>query len=92
MSAVPIIDSSHGVGDPTLHVDHFGLSIGPISVGLPTSCTSDMVLVRYLDLLRLVQRGPRRPLMASPEDLVSLAEATGLSEDHIVSRLRALQT
>lgn len=79
-------------GDRTLHVDHFGLSIGPVSVGLPLSCTADDVYRRYLDLMRMLQRGPVAVIVAPPADLDALAAATRCDAEFIARRLAALQT
>lgn len=79
------------LADPTLHVDRFGLSIGGVSVGLPSSCTTDTVLSRYVDLVRLVQPDGPRPVEATADDLSALAEATGLTPASVEQRLRALQ-
>ncbi len=73
-----------------LQVDCFGLSIGSVSVGLPVLCTTETVLLRYLDLIRLIQRGPEALVEAPYSDVVVLAEATNMSPDQVVSRLRAL--
>lgn len=78
-------------GDRNLHVDHFGLSIGPVSVGLPLACTADDVYRRYLDLMRMLQRGPVTVIVAPPADLDALAEATRSDVGFIARRLTALQ-
>ncbi|MDW3220096.1 MAG: hypothetical protein R8F63_15905 [Acidimicrobiales bacterium] len=78
-------------GDHSLHVDHFGLSIGAVSVGLPTSCTADDVYRRYLDLLRLLRRGPVALITAPAGDLGALAAATGADGAYVARRLAALQ-
>jgi hypothetical protein len=78
-------------GGETLHVDHFGLSIGSVSVGLPPSCTGEYVYVRYLDLMRLLQRGPVTVITASQEDLKVLSAATRADCDVIARRLAAIQ-
>ncbi len=44
--------------DSELHVDRCGLSIGRVSVGLPMAGTNDMVLLRYIDLINLMQAAP----------------------------------
>ena len=83
-----IVGPERGTADPTLHVDGFGLSIGRVSVGLPTACTADVVLLRYLDLLDLVHRGDSVP---PDDDIVVLAGATGLTEPQARERLRRLR-
>ena len=71
----------------TLQIDGFSLSVGPVSVGLPTACTSDVVLLRYLDLLQLVHRANVEP----PDDHIEvLVEASGLDGAQIRERLRRL--
>ena len=74
--------------DTDLHVDLFGLSIGGTSVGLPMSSTTDIVLERYIDLVRLVERRnePRTAFVA--DDIEVLASATDLSVDVVAERLR----
>lgn len=79
-------------GDHSLHVDHFGLSIGAVSVGLPLSCTADDVYRRYLDLLRIIRRGPLTVMAAPDDDLAMLADATGMTVEFVAHRLAALQT
>lgn len=78
-------------GDNSLHVDHFGLSIGSVSVGLPLAGTADDVYRRYLDLLRLRQGGPVVAIAAPAADLEALAAATKTSADFVACRLAALQ-
>jgi hypothetical protein len=56
-------------GGHSLHVDHFGLSIGWVSVGFPLTCTVDDVYRRYLDLLRIIRRGPVNLINAPIDDL-----------------------
>lgn len=73
--------------DTTLHVDHFGLSVGAVSVGLPVSCTADTVLVRYLDLVRLLDRREQSRVGHEQADLAVLADATHLSIDAVERRL-----
>ena len=79
-------------GDSSLHVDRFGLSIGSVSVGLPMSCTADDVYQRYLDLLRLLQRGPVTAMNAPIADLKALSDATGTDCAFVARRLAALQS
>ncbi len=78
-------------GRHALHVDRFGLSIGPLSVGLPMACTADQVYRRYLDLMRLLQQGPVAVIVAPRADLEALAAATANNVDFIARRLAALQ-
>ncbi len=78
-------------GGDALHVDRFGLSIGPVSVGLPLACTSDDVYRRYLDLLRLLQRGPCELVQPPAADLDALAKATSTDGTFVARRLAALQ-
>ena len=77
--------------ESTLHVDRFGLSIGSVSVGLPLSCTSEDVYRRYLDLLRLLQRGPVEIVHPPLDDLRALSEATGNDDGFVRRRLEVLQ-
>ena len=78
--------------DDRLLVDRFGLSIGMVSVGLPMACTSDAILERYLDLVRLVSRGATvSPYVVPDADVIALAGATNLSADIVRARLTALQ-
>ncbi len=80
-----------GLADPTLHVDRFGLSMGRVSVGLPMACTTDTILLRYLDLVRLVQRDTGSSVQPTADDLAELAESTGLTPASVEQRLHALQ-
>ncbi len=90
---VAITDSPAAVsGDHSLHVDDFGLSIGSVSVGLPFAGTAEDVYRRYLDLMRLLQRGPVSTFVASEADVSALAAATGADVAVVARRLRALQT
>ena len=77
--------------DRALHVDHFGLSIGTVSVGLPQSCTTDDVYRRYLDLMRLLQRGPIVVVDAPAADLEALSAATSRDCSFVARRLVSLQ-
>ncbi|MEZ5246581.1 MAG: hypothetical protein R2707_15895 [Acidimicrobiales bacterium] len=87
-----LTETQDSIGDGrSLHVDHFGLSIGPVSVGLPPARTADDVYRRYLDLMRLLQRGPVSVVVAPSDDLVALAGATGAAPAFIARRLAALQ-
>ena len=74
--------------DTDLHVDLFGLSIGETSVGLPMSSTTDIVLGRSVDLVRLLERRnePRAAFVA--DDIEVLASATDLSVEVVAQRLR----
>lgn len=74
----------------SLHVDHFGLSIGPLSVGLPAACTAEDVYRRYVDLVRLLQRGPTPMIRPVEIDAAVLAAATTAEVAFVVRRLRAL--
>jgi hypothetical protein len=78
--------------DRALHVDHFGLSIGSVSVGLPRSCTADDVYRRYLDLMALLQRGPMAVIEAPQADLEALSDATSADCTFVARRLASLQT
>ena len=78
--------------DDRLLVDRFGLSIGIVSVGLPTACTAEAILERYLDLVKLVSRGATvTPYVAPDADVIALAGGTNLSADIVRARLTALQ-
>lgn len=79
------------INPETLQVDGFGLSIGSVSVGLPTACTADAVLLRYLELVRLSEGR----LVGSPhgrprEDIDTLAAATRLEPETVRRRLERL--
>jgi hypothetical protein len=76
--------------DDVLHVDHFGLSIGALSVGLPPSCTADDVLRRYLDLQRLVHRRDPGALRHPDDDVAALAARTGYPTEVVRRRLARL--
>jgi len=71
-------------------VDGFGLSIGSVSVGLPTACTVDAVLLRYLDLIRLVRRNDHPSSLAPGRDVDVLAGATRLEPATVRTRLQRL--
>jgi hypothetical protein len=74
-----------------LQVDGFGLSIGSVSVGLPTSCTADAVLLRYLHLMLLTGgRTALSPFDAPPGDVDALADATRLDPATVRRRLELL--
>jgi hypothetical protein len=88
---VTSIEWNGSLADPTLHVDRFGLSIGRVSVGLPMACTTDTILLRYLDLIRLVQRATGVPVEPTADDLAELAASTGLTPTCVEQRLHALQ-
>lgn len=76
----------------SLHADRFALSIGHLSVGLPPCATADHVLERYLDLIRLLRRGPRAAVLRVPDgDLRALARLTRLTPRQVARRLDALQ-
>lgn len=75
--------------EPTLHVDHFGLSIGAVSVGLPANCTTDTVFRRYWDLVGLLEQSGERAGRREVLDLDVLAAATHLSVDAVAARLDA---
>ena len=89
---VALTKTKNTVGrDDSLHVDNFGLSIGPVSVGLPLHGTSDDVYRRYLDLIGILQNGPL-PLVDLPLlDVEALADATNADIDFVTRRLAALQ-
>ncbi len=76
---------------PELQIDHFGLSVGAVSVGLPLSSTTDTLLERYLDLVRLLQRGPEALIDPPDADVDALAAATNATRDQVLLRLRALR-
>jgi hypothetical protein len=89
---VALTETQDRVGnDRSLHVDHFGLSIGSVSVGLPPSCTADDVYCRYLDLMALLQSGPIVVIEAPEADLEALSEATAEDCAYIARRLASLQ-
>lgn len=88
---VTITEWNGGAVEPGLHADRFGLSFGAVSVGLPSSCTVDTVLRRYLDLVRLVGLDPSVPHEPDPQDLEELARATGLAPACVAERVRSLQ-
>ena len=75
----------------TLQVDGFGLSIGSVSVGLPTACTADAVLLRYLELIRLTGYTKGASAQVAPrDDLEVLAAATRLDRTTVRRRLESL--
>ena len=77
--------------DETLQVDGFGLSIGSVSVGLPTACTADAVLLRYIDLVRLTGQAEGPSLYTAPgDDVAALADATRLDTATVRRRLERL--
>jgi hypothetical protein len=90
---VPVapIETQAALGDQTLYVDHFGLCIGSVSVGLPLSCTADDVYRRYLDLIRIMRRGPIDTFDAPIADLWALADATFADCAYVARRISALQ-
>jgi hypothetical protein len=74
-----------------LQVDGFGLSIGSVSVGLPTSCTADAVFLRYLHLMLLTgRRMEMSPFDAPAADVDALAVATRLDPTTVRRRLELL--
>jgi hypothetical protein len=72
-----------------LHVDSFGLSVGDVSVGLPSSCTADTVLLRYLELVDLCDG---RSLQRRLDDthVPILAAAVSMEPATVRERLRQL--
>jgi hypothetical protein len=80
-----------GCDGRSLDVDHFGLSIGAVSVGIPPARTADDVYRRYLDLMQILQRGRGDIIAAPPDHLAALAQATGVDPGFIRRRLAALQ-
>lgn len=80
------------VAPDALRVDDFGLSIGPVSVGLPRARTADDVYRRYLDLVGIMGRAPGDRIVAPVADLDALAHATGVEPTVVERRLDALQT
>lgn len=74
-----------------LRVDDFGLSIGPVSVGLPRARTADDVYRRYLDLVGLLRRRSDERIVAPVADLDALARATGVDRHVVARRLDVLQ-
>lgn len=84
-----LIDLSSPSGEHDLHVDSFGLSVGSVSVGLPLSCTSDTVLLRYLELMQLCDvRGI--DVIDLDDHLPVLAGAISLDPEAVRARLRQL--
>lgn len=72
-------------------MDGFGLSIGSVSVGLPTACTADAVLLRYLELVRLTNgRCGVSPGSLPSDDIETLAAATRLDPVTVYRRLERL--
>ncbi len=87
--SVTLIDGQ--ANDETLQVDGFALSMGPVSVGLPTACTADAVLLRYLELVRLVRRDGAMAAFVAPRcDVELLAQATRLDPAIVRRRLERL--
>jgi len=87
-----VLDIAVTSPEQVLLVDCFGLSVGSASVGLPSSCTADIVLARYLDLVRLLGRGTPHRGVYVPEDIKALAKATYLPQAVVRLRLAALQS
>lgn len=85
--AAPIVPPP---SEPGLHVDRFGLSLGPVSVGLPRCCTADDVLGRYLELLRLVGRTVGGPDDLTAEHVDELAAVLGTTPEVLERRLLVL--
>ena len=88
---VTLTDVQHRFNDHRdLQVDRFGLSIGSVSVGLPICGTADDIFARYLDLLRILQRGPLDLVEPPVADLEALAEASSTDCAFVAQRLRSL--
>lgn len=86
-----VVLAGGSTADGTLRVDGFALSIGSVSVGLPTTCTADVVLSRYLDLVRIVDGIVDTPgYVVSPADVDALAAATNLDTTTVRRRLQRL--
>ena len=73
-----------------LHVDGFGLAIGAVSVGLPRSFTAEMVLDRYVELIRLVRDDGTRSHGVPADDIDTLAVVTRLDAGTVRNRLERL--
>ncbi len=72
----------------TLIVDTHSVSTGAESVGLPGACTTDVLLERYVDLIRLARTGSLSdPVQLRTDDLDVLARATGMAPDAVQRRL-----
>lgn len=74
-----------------LEIDDFAMSLGSLSVGLPSTRTADDLYRRYLELLRLARHGSASGLEPPEGDVAVLVAATGRDRDFVVGRLRALQ-
>lgn len=76
--------------DTELHIDRFGLSIGRVSVGLPVRCTNDMVLLRYVDLVALIEKDSGASFSRPDTDIASLAATIHVSPESLRARLQTL--
>jgi hypothetical protein len=95
-TAIPTCQGG-GVNDPgtehrsELVIGVHALHAGPESVGLPESCSSETLLVRYLMLIRIARTGSLSdPVELRADDLEVLGRAAGLAPEAIRRRLSQL--
>lgn len=71
-----------------LIIDSHSVRTGAESVGLPGSCSTEMLLERYVSLIRLARTGSLSdPVALRGDDMDVLARATGLEADVVQRRL-----
>ncbi|MCU0273106.1 MAG: hypothetical protein MUE34_07740 [Acidimicrobiales bacterium] len=73
----------------TVEVDGFAIISGRESVGLPATWSTDTLMARYLDLVRIV-RGSRSVTGFRDGDIAELARVTGLDPVAVRHRLEGL--
>ncbi len=71
-----------------LILDTFSMSIGEMSVGLPSACSVDTLLVTYLELVGKMR--PERIQDLRQADLEALSAGTGLDVTRIKNHLTRL--
>ncbi len=71
-----------------LIIDTHSVRTGAESVGIPGSCTTEVLLERYVSLIRLARTGSLSdPVALRGEDMDVLARATGLEAEVVRRRL-----
>jgi hypothetical protein len=85
-------DKMDGVTERSeLIIDTHSVRTGAESVGLPGSCTTEVLLERYVSLIRLARTGSLSdPVALRGDDMDVLARATGLESDAVQARLVAM--
>lgn len=73
-----------------LNVDSFSIAIGGESIGLPFSRSLDTLLTTYLELVARLRAGGRGDVRT--DDIMVLADATGVEPAVVENRLRRLVT